>query len=753
MKLDPHSYLDRLGLPLLLLLTGLLYLPALGGGFVGWDDALILNNPHLRSLAWDNLRSILFPAAGELASYQPLRTLAHALVYAVAGAAPRGYLALNLALFLLNILLLHRLARRLLERHGAAGVRPAPVALLAAGLFALHPVQVEAVAWLQGGKLTLMGAFFLGSVLGWLEYRRQGGRRWYCLSLGLYLAALGSQPGAVALPLLLAGYELLARRGAGPPLRRILPLLAFFLPALALGLYLVLGTTVSHPQLDPGGLLAALLDLPRLWLEYLGRLLLPLGLCARYARALPAAPPYLTGSMAAVSLALIAWAAWRCAGRSVVAGLGLAWFAAGLLPTSGLIPTSTLMADRYLYLPGMGFALLLALLISHLPGKLPSAARSLPWLGLLLLAGWWGSLTVARQQDWRDALTLWSRVVRVEPGLALGHFNLAEALAARGERAAAIGHYRRALELEPGDGDACGNLAVLLRQEGREREAMELLQRALRLQPDRAEHWINLGIGLADAGRDREALTAFARAIGRGGRAEWLGYYNRGKLRLRRGEREAALADFARAVERGAEWITTAGWLDLGRSLEAAGLAPQAVELLRTGCDRPAFDNACWRMLGNLELLAGDPAAAARSLETAVERGDDGFESLALLGYARHGLGEPARAVAAYRLALERGGAGQPGLLNNLGLALQDQGDPAAAERSYREALELDPGYLPAWLNLALLQRSRAEFPQARRSLEQARKLSAGQPGRQAVTARVDSLLATLPAALAGKGR
>ena len=159
-------------LPLLALLVAVLYLPSLKNGYVGWDDALIQSNQTIRSLSVENLLEMFVPPAGRMASYQPLRSLVYALVYAVNGPRPFGFLLLNIFLYIVNILLFYKVVKYLLQANGrqGSGQRAENIALAASAVFAFHPLHVEAVSWLQGGKPSLMAAFFLASFFYYLRF-------------------------------------------------------------------------------------------------------------------------------------------------------------------------------------------------------------------------------------------------------------------------------------------------------------------------------------------------------------------------------------------------------------------------------------------------------------------------------------------------------------------------------------------------------------------------------------------------------
>jgi len=728
-------------LSILLILLAVIYLPSLQNGYVGWDDALVGNNKNIRSLSPGNLVHIFVPRPFD-SSYQPMRTLAHALVYAVNGTRPFGYLVFNILLYLVNVFLFYKVVKLLLELHGndSPSISADTVSLASAVVFGLLPVHVEVISWLQGGKQTLMAAFFLGSFYCYLCFRKEGRENFYWAGVFLFVLSLASQPGALAMPLVILAYEtFIYGCGGRSVLRRTLEIcwrtMPFVLPAVILGFQLLFVSTVGKSLSARPPLLSSIFTAPILWGKYLIKLFLPVNLTCRYPLAAPEIPLLIQGITMAVLIIFIGLTAYRAAGRNKAGLFGVLWFALTLLPTSGLAATSTLMADRYLYLPSMGFALIAGLIY----GRLESARDS----SLAGTAGWqriffrvlilgvvtsWTLISIRRQLDWRDAVTLWSRVIEVYPRHDLANFNLAEAYGKKGMTREAAGYYKRAIQSNPYYGDAYVNLGVCLRNLGEDREAIDVLELGRTLRPDRAEVWINLGISYARTGQDSAALASFEKGINLGGRSAWIGYYNRAKLLAARGLADQEAVDFRKAVEYSPEWVTTEAWLDLGRSLESLGNTVMAVKLMSLGKNEPAFDKSCWRMLGNLQLLAGSPGEALESLNTALDKGAQDYQTYVLLGIACQQAGKSQKAVEAYRRALEIGGPDRAGLLNNLALAFRESGDLDQSEKYFLEALKEKGDYIEVWVSLGGLYRQKGNLLEARLCLKKALELCATKP-------------------------
>ncbi|MCE5273123.1 tetratricopeptide repeat protein [bacterium] len=733
-----------------ILLPLLLYLPSLGNGYVGWDDGIILNDPSIRSLAPADLARLFLPRAGGTLTWQPMRSLAFALVYAADGLRPEGYLVLNMLLYSLTVFLFYLTVRHLcsLFPEQLEERRAGWVALSAAALFAVHPLHVEAVSWLQGGKFSLLAVFFLGALLSWLRFRANGKLSSLAAAFGLFVCALASQPLAVALPPLILAAEFMLpppAETAPSASKRLLAAGAFFLPMLAVALQVLFLSTVTHASAAQTPLVARLVMLPSLWAAYLAKFFLPVNICCRYPLSVPLSPPWAGGGLGALAVAVFAWLVLRASGKaSRLAGFGLLFAGLTLLPTSGLAPTSTLMADRYLFLPSLGLSLALGLAAMQVFAWVEGKGRG-PALAAILSAGivllGLGAVSLRRQLDWRGPVSLWSRVLQVYPGHDLAASNLAEAYLKVGNLAAADSLYRRSLKINPANGDAWGNLGAVLRAEGDSAGALEALERAAVLRPDRGAVWVNLANSYAARGQDSLALDAFGRALELKDKWEWQARYNRAKLWLAQGRSGPALEEIESVARTWPGQINAAAWLDLGRTLDGLGRAGLAVELLELGQNESGFDSRCLQLLGNLQLVQGQTEKARASLERALRDDPQSWQSLVLLGSAWQRSGDFAQASSCFERALGAPGADSLRVLNYLALALAAGGQESQALDAWRRCLSADPSFIEGWVNLGLYLRERGHEQAARASLARALALCGDTPALADLRARLNGWL------------
>ncbi len=514
----------------LLLATGLAYTGSLDGGLLFDDTNLIEQNADIRDLAafpGQVLRERLGTGT------RVLTDLTFALDYARSGLAPRAYHVTSLALHLLAVVLAFLLGRRLLA--GLGWPDPEGPALAAAALWALHPLNSQAVNYVVQRAEVMASLFYL--LAAWLVLIAvERGRTWagaaaYLGALVATLAGLDSKQIVVTIPAVVLLALVTTGAPAGPPARRWLVRLGLATPFALLALWVATRTIPtlsgnSHVGFDIPGLSPAgyLLSQTRVLVQYLGLLAWPAGLnldhglTPSHSLLEPAvlASTALLLALCAGALALAWWGSrpgrdQRVVAASRLAPFGLAWFFVVLSPTSSVVPLVDLMFEHRVYLASWGVVLAVVVLVSAALSRLVQPPERAATAGLVLVLVTGAALGVAlhqRNRVWADPATIWADVVAKAPGNWRGYQNLAQVLASRGQY----------------------------------RPAVELRERALTVarQPqDRAEVLRNLGANLielqqVDSGRRRAARGGAAHPAGRR-RAEQPGHLRRGAGAARRG--------------------------------------------------------------------------------------------------------------------------------------------------------------------------------------------------------------------------
>jgi protein O-mannosyl-transferase len=506
------------------LLTVAAFAPALGYGFVLWDDDRnFLTNPYYRGLGWAQVRWAF--ASTVMGHWIPVTWLTFSLDYAVWGMNPLGYHLTNVLLHAANAVLFYALALGLLRRAlPAAGPRAIRLgAAVAALFFALHPLRVESVAWITERRDGLSMFFYLVTVLAYLkacEREAASRRRWLAVSLGAYALGLLSKSLIMSLPLVLLVLDVYPLRRAQGRWRQVLteklPYLALAVAAAVVS-FLVLRATLgltSDAAYPPAARLAMALHSLAF---YLGKTLVPAGLSPMYelpVRIDPLAPRFLASALVVVGLTI----GLVLARRRWPAPLA-AWtvYALTIAPVSGIVHNGPqLVADRYSYLSCLGFAILLGGGVAAVAAGMVRASPA-PRVALVVAAVLWlgGLAALTREQIgvWRDTDEIWRRSLAVDPDCAFCHGQWGAVFGNRGQLGEAIAHFERVVALRPSRAHHRANLGLALLKARQPAEAAEQFQRVLAEEPRDVDTRRRLGLALAQQGQLGEASRELERAV------------------------------------------------------------------------------------------------------------------------------------------------------------------------------------------------------------------------------------------------
>jgi len=505
-----------LGALLLAVLTALAYVPALNGGFV-WDDGKSLTqNPIIGDA--DGLRRMWLTT--EPHDYWPLTYTTLWIEWRIWGMHAAGYHATNVIMHVAAALLLWAVLRRL----------RVPGAYLAALFFALHPVNVESVAWITQRKNLVAMFFFLLSILCFVESDpgappgpafRPGRGRWYGLSLLAFVLAMLGKGSVAPLPVVLLGIIWWRRRLEIWDWIRVAP---FFAVAAILTLVNIWFQAHVYTQFRAAGWAERMLGAAAAVWFYLGKAVWPANLCFVYPMWSIRVADFRWWIPFLAAAAATAWL-WRL-GRRGAPPLGrgafFAWlyFCAMLTPVMGFTDVAfmeySLVADHYQHLALIAVTTLAAAALVSGLGRLPSSARPAGWALCAVLVGLLGFQTLRQSRTFHDIQTLYTVTLERNPDCWMAHTNLADELAKiPGREADAVEHYAAALRMNPNYAGAHYNLALeLSRMPGRQAEAVAHYEEALRIDPNYAKAHNNLGLELSKLpGRQAEALAHFEEAL------------------------------------------------------------------------------------------------------------------------------------------------------------------------------------------------------------------------------------------------
>jgi tetratricopeptide (TPR) repeat protein len=488
--------------------TVAVYLPVVQCGFVAYDDpGYVTANAVVRSgLSWSGLVSAFTSTVGGF--WQPLTILSHMLDCRLFGLNPTAHHAVNLAFHLVNVLLLFGLLRKMTGSVWRSA--------FVAALFALHPLNVESVAWVAERKNLLCTFFWLLATWAYVGYARRPSLWRYLTTAFLTLCAMMSKPMAVTLPfaLLLLDYWPLRRMSFasfGKLFLEKVPLLALTLVfcLLTLKTQAAVGAIVSGPAYS---LIDRLSYAVVNYVLYIDKAIWPADLAVLY-------PMWTTAvSLRAlliclVLLVFVTVAVLRRCVRFPYLTVGWLWYLGTLLPMVGIVLVGYhSIADRFAYIPLIGIFVMIGWGVADFVEEAPRFRRLAVVLSLLVLValGW-----TARVQAgyWRDSTSLFRHAVEVTSGNYVMHENLGREFAAAGNADEAIVQFVQAVRINNLYLPARVNLAMLLFAQGKQVEAFALQSESISLFPHDAQLQCDAGIMLADAGRKGEGAACLMQAL------------------------------------------------------------------------------------------------------------------------------------------------------------------------------------------------------------------------------------------------
>ncbi len=704
----------------------LVYLPSISGGSLLDDPQLLTDNILVK------LSSGLYQfwCTTESIDYWPATNSTFWLEWRLWGMHLSGYHVSNLILHVVESLLIWLILRKL----------SIPGAFWAGLIFAVHPVNVEAVAWISQRKDLTAMLFFLLSILWFLKHLSLSGGeenssrhtpcaetahgvcglhadaetahdlcglhfdRWYWMSLAAFVLAMLGKGSAAILPVLLLGIVWWLR-----PLTRwdFVRIASFFTLGVVLaGVNVWFQRHGIETAIRTAGFAERLVGAGCMVWFYLYKALLPIDLSFVYPQwSIEAGNPlWWAPLLAALAVTAVLWVYRRTWSRPILFAWG--FFCAALLPVAGFTDVGfmkfTLVADRYQHIAIIG---LIALASAGLGAWQKRARGGLHWAGTaaaVVALGVFALLTLRQSGLYHDAKTLYEATLVKNPYCWMIRDVLGCVLIEEKRLPEAMEQFEQALRLNSNYADAHCNLALVLEQMNRQQEAIAHCEEALRLKPAYPEAHQNLGILLAKAGRLWEAIEHYQKAL----------------------EEKPFFPDAENS---------------LGSALAQTGRPEEALEHFKNALIlKPDFADAHFN-LGNVLALLGQSQQAIEHYQQALALNPNDPDYYYSLGNALTGTGRPGEAIGYFRQALSL----KPGYVevyNGLGFALIQLGRPKEAIAHCEQALRLKPDYTDAYYNLALAYAGMRQTSQAIAAAEKALELARSK-GQTALAMQIEDWL------------
>lgn len=514
---------------ILVIITLTVYCQVSNHAFINFDDDVyVTDNRNVQAgLTSENLKFAF--SYIERTYWHPLTWISHMLDCELFGLNAGMHHMVNLIFHIANSVLLFLIFQRM------TGARWRSAFVVA--LFALHPINVDSVAWVSERKNLLSTFFWMLTMLTYVWYaERPSFFRYAIVFIGLALGLL-AKPMLVTLPFVffLLDYwplgrfrfeqmgnicnEAVAKPIFGSAKRsKAFRLILEKVPLLALSAITI---NLSSSSVQDHGIVLSMESVPMKlrianalvsYIKYLGKMIWPQHLAIYYP--FPKIIPVWQTVSAFMLLVFISVLVIKALKRAPYLAVGWLWYLGTLVPVIGLMQAGLwpAMADRWAYVPLIGIFIMVAWGISDLATRW-QCKKTWVFLAAATVLSVFMVTTWLQVRLWADSITLFEHALKVTTNNFVAHNNLGIALQEQSRMAEAINHYHEALRLNPGYAKAHNNLGVALQKQGRVTEAIRHYQEALRLNPLYAESHYNLGFILGEQGRTTEAIYHYIKAL------------------------------------------------------------------------------------------------------------------------------------------------------------------------------------------------------------------------------------------------
>lgn len=587
----------------------IVYLNSLQNTFVYDDVFTITDNYFIRD--WSNFFALFthdyFQSSGEV-TYRPVVTLSYFIDYSIWRLNPFGFHLTNILLHAVNGVLVYILLSMINKDRA--------IPFVATILFVLHPVLTEAVNGISYREDLLTTTFFLGSILLFIQStirNPQSAVYNYPLSLLLYLLALCSKEMAITLPPVVFLMDLVFG-GKNRIKKNILRYYPGFI--LVSGFYLFLRFVWLHNPAEKqllypdNSFLTNLLTMPKVLSSYVKLLFFPISFNAEYIIAHTKTPVAAVFICSMVFLGVIGVITYKCYRLSGYLFFFILWFFVTLSPMMNILPIANIMAERYLYLPSIGFCTILACILAGVwkytqiffsTGNIMhsgchskdrrcfSQITAVVFLMLLLIVPY-SLFTVNRSSVWRDPFTFWLKTTEDSPDSSRARNNLGMIYLQKGKTDLAIHEFQTAIAIEP-DPEYHHNLGMAYQNKGMREKALQEYGYVLAVNPNSALTHNNMGNILIDKGYIDEGISKFKEAI-RIKPNYYDAHYNLGLAYFKKGLLDASIEEFKLAIRYEPDHAEAHSCL--GTAYANKGLFDEAIAEMEEALRRkPNYPNVC----------------------------------------------------------------------------------------------------------------------------------------------------------------
>lgn len=473
---------------------------ALKNKFTTWDDISVYTDSLIRTPSWENAKKIFTFHRGS--TYQPVRRISFMLDYFFCKRNPFCYHFFNVLYYFFTVYFLFLFTEKLLYFLSSwdQGKRHL-IALFSTIIFAVHPVHVEAVAWISARKEVLLGWFFFASLYFYLR-GREGGKnsfRMFFLAFLFFVLSVLSKPSAVVMPAVLLLFEVCYRP------KEVKKLLAFIVPSVivaGIAVFILMTVMKQAGGIKPyrgGTFWTNFLVAFFIFINYMKLCAATINFSAAYTIWLPSNPMSIWTFLAVAFNLFILWIGIRSYKRSPVITFVILWFYLQLLPYSNIIPISTILADRYALLASFSYTLLVGVAFTwfmYLRHE-KFTKEFFKVLGLaifILLTAGYSYITIKQNRVWHDTRTLWMDAYEKYPHAPASQHGAALVFMKMGAYETARNILKETIQIQPYDYLAHNNLGICYFRLKDYKNALKEYKEALYYDPNNVKAKINLAM-------------------------------------------------------------------------------------------------------------------------------------------------------------------------------------------------------------------------------------------------------------------
>lgn len=496
-KMDKKEYLYIL---LIALLCTIFYSNTFKNEFVFDDLSLIINNYDIRSFS--NIPNF-FTTPSHANLYRPVRSILYTLTYSIWGLNTFGYHLNSLIFHILNTTMVYFIASSLLKNK--------KLGFIASLIFALHPIHTERITNMSAGFDQFGILMYLISFYLYILHSQHPKKSYLIASIFAFAVGIFSSEELVTLPVILFLYNLCFNK------TNLKEKIKFYVPYVLIGIIFflirlkVIGKIGRAMDYFTGSLYSNIITTIPIILKYIKLLIMPYPLSLEYT---PVLYYSILNPVVLISLfALIAIIYFTVKSKSHIIIFSVFFFFITLMPFLNLIPLYTLMAERYLYIPSIAFCILAALLFGKLSDLNARKIKAIVLIILILILISFSYITLKRNSDWKNSMTLFTKGVETAPKSTRAHDNLGFAYQEEKQYDKALEQYKIAIELEPENYWAHGNLGTTYAELGKYDLAIQELQTAILLNPEYYKALTNLGLAYYKTKDYESALKYLKKAV------------------------------------------------------------------------------------------------------------------------------------------------------------------------------------------------------------------------------------------------